>query len=248
MKHLIIIILVTISIISCKKDITEEKNHFLRGRLLTECNGTAVPDTEVQLWRDFKPGNFLVADKPEKLLETAATNSEGYFYFIGNDSYVKKNTSTISRASIRLSASIHSKIAIGQLGENSDYNSQTGEVHLNKNVGNLYTNGLKTDITFNISSLKLNVSYDSVKIIPLSFNSPILMLTNSTSNYFTTTVNDIFINPKHMSSPGYYLDNHTKFFINYQLFFYSNGNSSSAFYKSIYVNDCSESNTIQFDF
>jgi hypothetical protein len=236
----IIILLLTVS---CKKDITKEKNHFLRGQLFDDCGGTPIPNQKIYLWKNFKEGNFLVADQPEKLLDSAITNTDGYFYFIGDKSYLSKNDLALSNTSLRLSNNQY--LANGVLGENPKAKkNQTDEIS-NKDVGKLYLNGIKTDIILNISANNGGGNYDSVRVVSSS-NVGVFTISNPINNYFIDTLFNVQLNPKYISSTEF--EDHLKYYYWVKLYFYSNGYSSSVYNSYIFVNECSATNTLTFNF
>jgi len=256
MKYLFLLS-ITIVLLACKKDITKEKNHFLRGRVLTDCNGSPIANQEVQLWRNTFDGNLLQQSVPGYILDKTTTNDEGYFYFEGKDDYLQSKNPSLDDASVRLPNGL--LLATGILGENSQAKNKYNTA-VNKNVGDIYANGMTSNVNLKISAVNGTVTYDSVIVSYTNFttneynqyneyteyhkpSSDTLRTVNN--NYFTTSLNNIKLTAKHFHSPD--IDDHLKYYFGISMKFYING-SSTGKDDYTYFNECSANNTYTFEF
>jgi len=211
MKHLLITYLIVLLIASCKKDPT--KKAFLYGRLIDNCNGIPVSNEPLYFYQNYTPAvNWLEQDKQEALLEEIKTDENGNFYFSGKD-YANKSTTGIYNSSIRLADG--TKLVDGILGEGDGINE--GDSYI-KNVGDIQKNGMTIDLDVKISSLNGAVSYDSVIVYGLNENG--VILTNSISNYFETTVTQTLYTNNYWIQGD---ESYDKFHLITTMYFYSNG-------------------------
>jgi len=240
MKHLLIITLSFLVILSCKKDPT--KKAFLYGRLINQCDGTPVSNEKIVFYQNFTPAtSILSADKPEKILEEVLTDSDGYFYFTGDD-YVDQSTSSIYNSSLRLSNG--TQIAVGILGAGTGKNVQDSDPKL-KNVGDILKEGMLIDINLKISSINNGVSYDSVLVYGFGLDSTELFLKNPIVNYFLSSKTNLLQNKIYWISNQ---ENYGKYSLTLALYFYKNGAIEFSKTKSFYIQPCLSSSDLTFEF
>lgn len=237
MKHLLIILLALTVITSCQKD--PAKKAFLYGRLIDNCNGSPVANQELDFYRNFKESNsWLISDTEEMFLESTTTTDDGYFYFSG-EGYTSNGTPYIQGSSIRLPDG--TRIANGNLGEGK--NTENPE-NSNKNLDDLLLNGMLIDLDFKISNANGAVIYDSVIVYGL--NDTGYSLTNTTDNYFTTTVSDLPLMSKTFLSDFY--EEHTKYYVAPIMYFYINGSMHTKEVEYFYFDQCTALADIVFEF
>ena len=156
MKTLFYISIVLLTAIACKK----ENKAFLTGRLIDSCNGQPVANETINFYRNFKEGvNWLQPDTDAEILETTITNSEGYFFFYGED-YTNKNTIHYPNSSVR--SSNGRLLVTGTLGEGKG--DPDGTV-VHGDVGDILLNGMSVDLSLKVATHNTaGTYYDSVKL------------------------------------------------------------------------------------
>lgn len=227
-----------IAIIGCKKNTSKA---FLTGRLIDNCSGNPVPNTVLYFYQDFKEApNWLSSDTPESLLETATTNSEGYFYFWGDD-YTTNNTNSIYSASIRIND--ETEIVEGILGEGKGH--MEGDVS-NKDVGDIYFEGMDVNINLHIPISNNTNQFDSITIVLDQFNSYI-SIKDTMNGHFNVHIKDQLAKKKSMYN-SMDIEFYGKYILYANLYYYQNGNSVNYEYRQFHLSNCEENEDIYIVF
>lgn len=230
MKHLLIIFLAIVTVVSCQKKLKDEA--FLYGRLIDTCNGKGVANQTVQFYRNFKESSSsLVSDTETKLLDEVTTDESGYFYFLG-ENYTFKNTSSLYNHSVRINKNHY--LATGDLGKGA---KDEGDFYHN-DLGNLLLNGMPID--FNVKIIADD--YDSVKISNSFYNLNVT-LTVKENDYFVGNLTAVKLSIK-----NYWKDKNDKKYNVYLFFsFYRDGELIHEKSKDYFFDMCVMSDQIVYE-
>ncbi len=239
MKTVFCTLFIALCFLSCKK----ENKAFLTGRLINTCNGQPMADETINFYKNFQEGvNWLDPDTDAEILETVITNSDGYFFFYGDD-YTSKSTTFYANSSVR---SADGRILVtGNLGEGKgDPNGNT----THKDVGDLLLDGMNSDIKFEITTHNASGTtyYDSVKLFSSYYNIN-LTLKDSIPGYFTGTITDQKLWIKNLWTPDHEGYNQYNLYVRLE-FYRNNGNTIKEVWHDFFFKACQTSGTAVFNF